>query len=414
MDRLKVFFVIIGVSLIPLVMLLILFSSHQWPLLLLFLCFSIILGLVFLLPSHVTPLQWLTLESELKKFRMEFLRENAQVRALMKGVPDPIFITDEHLKPLFINSSFKRFFHVPKGQKNIESIDDYFDAEEVKSELQKTITSAKSRQFTIALTPKVQNEPTYHFSVSLSPIRIKSENSIFGAAAIFHDVTEIKNTEMIRTEFVANASHELRTPLTVITGYTHTLLDDLKTHNITSAYSCAEVIEKTSKRLMNLVQDLLDISTLESQKGIQKKWHSTQSLTQGPMDQIQAKASEKNQKVNLKFEAEQVFCDGKRAEQVMINLIENAIKYSNEGDHIDVEWSENSRQTFLKVQDHGPGIAKLFERFYRVDQHRSREKGGTGLGLAIAKHILQRHGGKIEVESDAGEGTVFLCSFPKN
>jgi two-component system phosphate regulon sensor histidine kinase PhoR len=169
--------------------------------------------------------------------------------------------------------------------------------------------------------------------------------------------------------------------------------------------------------LISLIGDLLDLSSLESADILHKSRVETDEITSRILKQIQGKFDAKSQKVEAQFRATLVWADTRRLEQVLVNLLDNANKYTPAEGKVVVSWESEGADVLLKVKDSGPGIppehhARLFERFYRVDKARSRDLGGTGLGLAIVKHILQRHEGAVWVESEIGKGATFVCRFP--
>jgi two-component system phosphate regulon sensor histidine kinase PhoR len=257
--------------------------------------------------------------------------------------------------------------------------------------------------------------------LSVAPLKDAESGEIFGAVGIFHDVTELKQAEQIRIEFVGNASHELRTPITSIKGYVETLKEDLKTKNYDGAEQFVGIISRNVDRLTFLVNDLLDLSALESGGELKKVQVSTQEVTEAALKQLETRRANRKQTVNVIDHVRTVMADSQRVEQVLLNLIDNAIKYTPEGRQIDVTWDLQGDDVILKVKDNGAGIAfehqsRLFERFYRVDAGRSREQGGTGLGLAIVKHIMIKHGGSIRLVSEPGRGSgsEFICTFPNS
>ena len=220
----------------------------------------------------------------------------------------------------------------------------------------------------------------------------------------------------MRIDFVANVSHELRTPLTSIKGYVDTLIEDVSQRKAVDP-DFLSIISRNSERLMNLMNDLLDLSAIESDDILQKDSVDTKDLTSRVMRQLQATFEAKNQKVGANLRAATVSADAQRAEQVVVNLLDNAVKYTPPGGNIEISWLADGNDVVLQVWNDGPAIPiehhpRLFERFYRVDKARSREQGGTGLGLAIVKHIMQKHEGSVWVESHPGKGTSFLCRFP--
>ncbi len=240
-----------------------------------------------------------------------------------------------------------------------------------------------------------------------------------GAIFVFHDLTRIRQLENTRREFVANVSHELRTPLSLIKGYVETLLDGAKDDPELSA-KFLRTIERHSNRLTNLIEDLLTISRLESgQITLQLRPVSIRPFVEDLLADQQQPAAERGVKIANEIPADlQATADPDRLEQVLVNLIQNAIKYGRQGGHVRLSGRELAGAIELCVVDDGPGIPaesrdRVFERFYRVDRARSRDTGGTGLGLAIVKHIVQSHGGKVWIESEQGRGTQFFFTLPR-
>ena len=231
---------------------------------------------------------------------------------------------------------------------------------------------------------------------------------------------DLSRMDQVRTDFVANVSHELKTPLTLIKGYTETLQGEAMDDKAKAA-RFVSIIKEHSDRLGHIVDDLLSLSALESSQGYidrsrldLKKLIEDVSLGFG-----HALASKKLQlTVNSKGDDLSIWADRDKIEQVLVNLIDNAIKYTEESGRIELSISELDQEIRIAVRDTGIGIAKehlgrIFERFYRADKARSRELGGTGLGLSIAKHIVLVHKGKITIESELGKGTTVFVTLPK-
>jgi two-component system phosphate regulon sensor histidine kinase PhoR len=171
---------------------------------------------------------------------------------------------------------------------------------------------------------------------------------------------------------------------------------------------------------MTLIEDLLDLSSLESNEALvlTKTPVNTKDITYRVITQLEPRRLMKNLTIDARYDSEIVHCDPRRLEQVLVNLIDNAMKYGPQGGRVQLVWEKAAHAVLLRVIDNGPGIPReyqprLFERFFRIDKARSREMGGTGLGLAIVKHIMQRHGGSVQVKSDIGQGTEFICEFPE-
>jgi signal transduction histidine kinase len=228
----------------------------------------------------------------------------------------------------------------------------------------------------------------------------------------------IKKLENLRIEFVANVSHELKTPLTSIRGYTETLVN--------GAYKDSETclkflkrIEENSEKLSALISDLLDLSRLETfPNDLNWQKFPSQNITEKLEGIFFPVLSRTEHKMYLKFQDPVIEGDRKKLEQVFLNLIDNAIRYTPSGTLIELVQSSDQNDWIYKVKDNGPGIPqehlpRIFERFYTIDQARTKDKGGTGLGLAIVKHIILAHGGSIEAESPPGQGTQFIFKIPK-
>ena len=248
------------------------------------------------------------------------------------------------------------------------------------------------------------------------------QQKLLGVVAVFHDISDLKRLEKIRKDFVANVSHELKTPVTVIKGYAEALLDGLVISDPERAVAFIEIIRNHIDRQAELIGNLLTLSELESD-------HFTLDLL--PIDLIGtarravtvlgAKALERGATVTMTgFEGlPPVLIEPGRLEQVFVNLLDNAIKYTPVGGQVVIAAVAEAERVVVTVRDTGPGIppqslARVFERFYRVDEGRSREDGGNGLGLAIVKHIVQLHGGTVWVESTPGQGSAFSISLKRS
>jgi two-component system phosphate regulon sensor histidine kinase PhoR len=240
-----------------------------------------------------------------------------------------------------------------------------------------------------------------------------------GTVVVFHDLTRLKKLERNREEFVANVSHELRTPLSLIKGYTETLLDGAK-DNPEVSVKFLQTIDRNAERLKLLIEDLLTISELESGRlRLQLQPVALQPLVNKLCEDFKPRVSSRDVTLVNEVPELTVNADSDRVQQVLSNLVDNAIKYgSHEGTVTIRGRAVEDGKIELCVADDGPGIPedareRIFERFYRVDKARSREQGGTGLGLSIVKHIVQSHGGKVWVESDLGKGSRFYFSLPQ-
>jgi len=240
-----------------------------------------------------------------------------------------------------------------------------------------------------------------------------------GVVVLFHDITQLKQIDEVRKDFVANVSHELRTPLSILRGYIETLRDHPKTSR-EELSRILEVMERHSRRLELLVDDLLILAQLESiDPNLQLSDVHLEELLRNVVRDWDRKFAEKRLRVivDLPQNLPLLRADETRLQEVLYNLFDNAVKYSQPSGTISLQVQSANNQIVLSVSDTGVGIGpddlpRIFERFYRADKARSRALGGTGLGLSIVKHIAQLHGGTVEAESELGRGISIRVLLP--
>ena len=236
-----------------------------------------------------------------------------------------------------------------------------------------------------------------------------------GKVTVIQDVTDLKTLEQMRSQFVANVSHELRTPLTSIKGFSETLRD---VEDPTTKNKFLDIIEAEADRLNRLIEDILTLSSIENQEVQIADIIDLTNATKNSMGLLEVQAKAKNIELSLIVKGEpEIIGDADMYQQMILNLVENAIKYTRANGRVKVRLEEWFDSIILKVEDTGIGIPtehlpRLFERFYRVDKARHRAEGGTGLGLAIVKHIVITFGGTIQVESEPGKGSIFTITLP--
>lgn len=371
------------------------------------------------------PGEWADLERALGRIHSDLhvktdqlSREREELAALISAVSNAILAIDSLENPLFFNSQFAVLFGVKSGSVRRQlKLAEIFRSPEVLDAFREVLRLGTAK--TVSLAAHTSRYPAArNFSLSVAPLRDKESDKVYGAVGIFHDVTELKQAEQIRIEFVGNASHELRTPLTSIKGYVETLKDDVKAGRSDALAPFLDVVSKNVDRLILLVNDLLDLSTIESGAELRKSAVNTRELTESVLKQLEGKRASKGIDIRIDAQAKTLMADPRRVEQVLMNLVHNAIKYIPEGKMIEIRWKMDAGgATLLVVKDNGPGIPsehqlRLFERFYRIDAGRARDQGGTGLGLSIVKHIMLKHGGTVSLQSRLGEGSEFVCRFP--
>jgi two-component system phosphate regulon sensor histidine kinase PhoR len=258
------------------------------------------------------------------------------------------------------------------------------------------------------------------FALNVNPIGQGSlDPRSAGAAGVFFDITEIERLERVRRDFFANLSHELRTPLTAILAYIETLLDGA-IEDPQNNVRFLQIIQKHALRMQNLVRDITDLSMIESgEVALRIEVHDLGQI----VDEMLVLAGSRAEAAEVELVSRvprgfKVCADRYRLEQILNNLVDNAVKFNNRGGRIEVSAEHDmDGATILRVADNGTGIpqadlGRVFERFFRADRSRSRDAGGSGLGLAIVKHLALAHGGSVGVESRQAHGSVFTVTLP--
>jgi len=351
----------------------------------------------------------------------EISKEKDYLQTILKGMMEGVLVVDGRGRILMVNDALRRLLSLASD------VSDKMPLEIIRNaELEGAIRRAIHDGENIALELDLDKsgEKTIEVNVvSILPSKRKTDEDsegVRGAIAVFHDITRLKQLEKIRQDFVANVSHELRTPLTTIKGYAETLLDGALKED--QAFQFVQVIKRHTDRLTKIVEDLLMLSRIET-KEFQLKLEvvSVRDFIDDVTDFVKDLAEKK--KISLSRNeipsSLSVQADRSHLEQILINLLDNAIKYTPEGGRVTISAIEgDSKDIQFLIEDNGIGIPKedlsrVFERFYRVDKGRSKEMGGTGLGLSIVKHLVQAHGGRVWVESQPGKGSVFYFTLPK-
>ncbi len=282
-------------------------------------------------------------------------------------------------------------------------------------DLHEAFKQALERQVSADVRLELNREGNRKFDVHVAPIELDGKN--FGIG-FFYETTQIDRLETVRQEFLSNISHELRTPLTSILAFVETLqnggIND-KENNL----RFLDVIRRNAERMHSLIADILELSLIESGNvTVEIREVKLHAAVQDVINALSSKA--KDREIELKNEVPEtavVSADLVRLEQMLTNLVDNAIKFNRQAGTVTVGWTAGEGRDFISVSDTGEGILpehsqRIFERFYRADRARSREIGGTGLGLAIVKHLARLHGGEIFVNSVLGSGTTFRVELP--
>lgn len=337
-----------------------------------------------------------------------------QAQAILNSMTDGVIALNKNGEVLFINPVVEKIFGISQLSshgKNILGIIRNYDVERL---LERALKIGKPLTQEIKL---IYPEPRV-FNLHAAPLKGQGAEQ-GGIVVLLRDITERKKLEEMRSEFVANVSHELRTPLTSIRGYLETLLDGASEDPAATRHFL-EIMNKETERLTRLVDDLLDLSKIEERRVVYR-WQPVQlaDTISRVVTMFEPQANEKNLVLTAEVPADlpAVYGDPDMLTQVLINLVDNAVKYTPAGGKVTVLAGVTGGDVRVSVTDTGIGIPpeslpRIFERFYRVDKARSRELGGTGVGLAIVKHIIRAHGGKTYVESTVGKGSTFSFSLP--
>jgi len=352
------------------------------------------------------------LASKIEDLVQKISEEKNQLKVILDGMVEGVMVLDAEGRILLTNPAFRRIFSVdaaPEGRTPLELVRN--------AELQELVQEILSKKSAFDREIKIQRGLVQQIMVHATPLRMGDAED--ASVLVFYDITNLRRLENMRRDFVANVSHELKTPLSAIKGYTETLLEGaLKDEE--NALKFLQIIDHNANRLHRLIQDLLDLSRIESASyKLELEPIDVESLTK----ELKATFQKELEAKRIAFEVpisgvEEIWADESALRQILSNLIDNAIKYSNSDGFITLRIERLGTSIRFGVEDTGPGIApqhlsRVFERFYRVDSSRSRSLGGTGLGLSIVKHLVQLHGGEVWAESPPGSGASFYFTLPQ-
>lgn len=341
--------------------------------------------------------------------------EKNQSAAILRSMVEGVAAISTEGKLLFVNDAFCRNLGVTASASEGRAIVEVVRQPDLLQLVQKAQSGAGQAAAEIHL---ASDGAQRFFGVSAAPVETETGTA---AVLVLHDITELRRLERVRRDFVANVSHEFKTPLTAIQGFAETLLGGALNDSENRA-RFVEIIREHAARLARVTDDLLTLSRIEAGRlELRIQPVNAAELVEMCADTAQFKAAQKNLKLEWEIPPNLpvVRGDAARLAEVLQNLLDNAIQYTLPGGRITVraDAAAEAGQLVLSVRDTGMGIPlqeqqRIFERFYRVDAARSREVGGTGLGLSIAKHLAEAHGGRIEVQSEAGSGSTFTLYLP--
>lgn len=345
-----------------------------------------------------------SMADKLQKTLMDLIDKQDKLEAILKSMESGVIAVDNNYKVIMINPYAEKIFGISKniiGLNLLDSIRD-FEFEDILKNSHEDFNEMK------ILWPKER-------ILRIRKADIITEGKHIGTVAVIQDITDIRRLENMRSEFVANVSHELKTPLTSIKGFAETLkyVDDNEKKE-----KFLDIINDEAERLTRLINDILTLSDIENNSDIGHEEVSIKDCIEDICTLMKHAADVKNISLSSEIEKDTVLIGSEdKIKQMLLNLVDNAIKYSEPGGKVLVKEFIKDNQCIIWVKDTGIGIpenhiGRLFERFYRVDKARSREKGGTGLGLAIVKHIVLALKGTVEVESEPGKGSIFKINIP--
>lgn len=356
------------------------------------------------------------LTERLNETLAEISSEQNKLNAIIEHMDDALIAIDEVGKIIHYNSSAEVLLNLPIGTK--EYLKEIFPLEN------NELSPEQIMQVNPLDTQGTANElpviTVNNKALKLSSAFFSDDKKILkGYVILFQDITEREHLDNMRKEFVANVSHELKTPITTIKSYSETLLNGaLEEPEL--AKSFLNVMLKEADRMTSLIRDLLQLSHIDFKKVTWNfEYTDIHSLLVDAVEKMKLFYEEKHQSIRLESPENLflVWADRSKLEQVIINILSNAIKYTPESGTVDISLMLVDNTVFVSIKDTGMGIPEedlphIFDRFYRVDKGRSREQGGTGLGLSIAKNIIEAHNGTVEVVSKLNEGTCFTISLP--
>jgi len=340
----------------------------------------------------------------LSEMMSEHIEEQERLGGILRSVPDALMILDEKDTVLMASAAARGFFRAPAVSGR--PVSEVIRAREFFAVLDR----ARDLKEPLEAELMIEHPTVRYLIVKISPL-LTQTNELAGLIVLFNDITEIKRVDQVRKDFVANVSHELRTPIAAIKGFADTLLEGAL-EDKENARRFVNIIKSNSERINTLVEDLMTISKIElGVIRIEKSQVDIREAMEQAVAILSGKAAAKNLNLEIDLESShRTEADRNRLIQILTNLVDNAIKFTEKGG-VELGLAEESGRTYIYVKDTGIGIPtkylpRIGERFFRVDPSRSREMGGTGLGLAIVKHLVRAHGWQLRFESVERQGTT--------
>jgi two-component system phosphate regulon sensor histidine kinase PhoR len=349
----------------------------------------------------------------------EVVEEKEELEHIIESVYAGLIMVNNRGKIMQMNASARTMFDIEGSDFISKPIEEVIESPRIRRLLQHSIESNEEMAEEVNIASKTLGGDERIYQAQTAVVRGEDDSAI-GSVAIFNDITEIRSVERMKTAFVSTVSHELRTPLTSIKGFISTLLADVDGYyDITTQREFYQIIDTECDRLTRLISDLLNVSRIEAGRALDL---NPKPVNVGPLIErvaaVQRSYTNRHTLiVDIADDLPVIVADEDKVDQILTNLTNNAIKYSPKGGDITIKAIRADDGIQVSVSDHGMGIpethlAKVFDRFHRVDNRDTREVGGTGIGLYLVKHLVEAHGGKLHVESTVGSGSTFSFVLP--
>ncbi len=385
------------------------------------LLFSILAGIAFgRVFSHKSEADGMSLAVERSRSSGESLRAASNpvrasvlLEATMNSMREGMLVVDQGMRVVASNRAAREIFSHIEDPLEQKRLSEWTRNPSIYTAFSDALKENKQADAKV----EMQGVARQTFSLRVVPLHLSDDINTRGAVGVFFDITQLERLERVRQEFLSNVSHELRTPLTAILAFVETL-EDGAIDDTDNNQRFLAVIRRNAERMHNLIDDILELSAIEAgTESVKPAPIHLRSLVSDVIQAVAARADARRVMLNNEVSKDAtVFADARRLEQMLTNLIDNAIKFNQEHGTVTIRHERDERDR-ISIADTGDGIPaehlkRIFERFYRVDRARSRDMGGTGLGLAIVKHLALAHNGEVSVNSMPGQGSTFTIELP--
>jgi two-component system phosphate regulon sensor histidine kinase PhoR len=345
------------------------------------------------------------------------VRASALLEATMNNMREGMLVVDQLMRVVASNRAAREIFSHVEAPLEQKRLSEWTRNPSIHTAFSDALKENKRADAKVEMQASA-NGARQTFSLRVVPLHLSDEINTRGAVGVFFDITRLERLERVRQEFLSNVSHELRTPLTAILAFVETL-EDGAVEDAENNRRFLAVIRRNAERMHNLIDDILELSAIEAgTASVKPAPVRLYALADHVTTALAARADARRVLLRNEISPEAtVFADARRLEQMLTNLIDNAIKFNRENGTVTITHEIAGERDRISIRDTGDGIPaehlkRIFERFYRVDRARSRDMGGTGLGLAIVKHLALAHGGEVGVHSTPGEGSTFIIELP--